>query len=81
MTLRHVGSKMAEARCRKDSPWSWFVCFAAFVIMTLNNGSYYSFGLFLPSLLGHFRQRIAITGKSFVEFYIHNLTDKSSFNK
>ena len=50
-----------------DSPWSWFICFAAFITLTFHNGSYYSFGLFLPSLLKHFRQPIAITGKRLLQ--------------
>ena len=50
-----------------DSPWSWFICFAAFITLTFHNGSYYSFGLFFPSLLKHFRQPIAITGKRLLQ--------------
>ena len=52
--MAHVG--------QADSPRSWLVCFASFITLTLNNGSYYSFGLFMSSLLKHFGQSISTTG-------------------
>ena len=56
------------SRRQSDSPWSWLVCFASFVTLTFNSGSYYSFGLFLPSLMKHFGENNATTGNVYILF-------------
>ena len=62
--VRHrVTSCMARFRRQPDSLWSWLVCFASFVALVINNGTYYTFGLLLPPLMKEFQQSNAIVGK------------------
>ena len=54
---------MADWRRKTDTPRSWLICFVAFVTLTFNNGTYYSFGLLMPYLMEQFRQNNTTTGR------------------
>ena len=58
---KNIRSRQARMR-QQDSHWSWIVCLSALVSNVITLGGPYGFGVFLPSLLEHFKGGKALTG-------------------